>query len=139
MREWKEVHFQLTLTCRRIGLRINKKPSNHADIHKSIIAGSLNQLAYRSTERQYIGSRNKKFIILNSSVLARALPKWIVTGELIETTQTFAVMAAKIDPGWIEEMGEHLVKREVHSPHWSVRTQSAVSYTHLTLPTICSV
>ena len=30
-------------------------------------------------------------------------------GELIETTQTFATMAAKIDPGWIEEIGEHLV------------------------------
>ena len=133
MREWKEVYFQLTLTCRRIGLRINKKPSNYADIHKSIIAGSLNQLAYRSTERQYIGSRNKKFIILNSSVLARALPKWVVTGELIETTQTFAAMAAKIDPVWIEEIGEHLVKREVHSPHWSVRTQSVKAFERVRL------
>ena len=133
MREWRETYLQLTLNCRKIGLRVNKKSGSYSDIHKSIIAGSLNQIAYKSSEKQYVGSRNRKFFVLNSSVLSKASPKWIVTGELIETSQTFATMAAKIEPRWVEEMALHVVKRQVYNPHWSVRNQRVQAFERIRL------
>ena len=128
MREWREVHLQLTLTCRKLGLKINKDMGSYENIHKSIIAGSLNQIAYKISERHYVGSRNKKFVILKSSILSKTQPKWIVTGELIETSQTFAAIAAKISTRWVEEMALHLIKREVFDPHWSVKGQRVQAF-----------
>lgn len=128
MREWREVHRQLLISCQHLGFRINRDKANYSAIHKSIISGSLNQIASRIDGKNYLGNRNKKFSLFSSSVLASGNPKWIVSGELIETSQTFATMAAKIQPEWVEEMALHLVKREYFEPHWSKKRQQVMAY-----------
>ena len=128
MREWREVHKQLVLGCRNLGLKENKESGSYAGIHKSIIAGSLNQIATLADGRQYVGNRNKRFNISKSSFLAKSSHKWIVSGELIETSQTFCSMAAKIKPEWVAGMASHLVKREVFEPHWSKAKQIVQAY-----------
>jgi ATP-dependent helicase HrpA len=51
MREWREVHRQLRLACEGLGLRgLQQDDEDYAKIHKSLIAGSLNQLA-RTSEK----------------------------------------------------------------------------------------
>ncbi|NKB31686.1 MAG: ATP-dependent RNA helicase HrpA [Pseudomonadales bacterium] len=128
MREWREVHRQLLVTCQQLGYRLNREAGSYEAIHKSIIAGSLNQIASKFDARVYLGTRNRKFSIFSSSVVAKGKSKWIVTGELIETSQTFASMAAKIQPQWVESMALHLVKREYFDPHWSKKTQAVMAY-----------
>lgn len=128
MREWREVHHQLLLSCQKLGLRINREPGDYAAIHKSLISGSLNQIAKRLDGRNYRGNRNKTFSLFSTSVLASKGAKWIVSGEQIETSQTFATQAAKIQPEWIEEMALHLVKREYFEPHWSKKRQQVMAY-----------
>ncbi len=128
MREWREVHRQLLLACQQLGYRQNRKAGNYQAIHKSIVSGSLNQIACRFDGKVYQGNRNRKLSLLGSSVLSSSQPKWIVTGEQIETSQTFASMAARIEPAWVEEMAMHLVKREFFDPHWSVKRQEAMVY-----------
>lgn len=128
MREWREVHRQLRLNCQQLGYKFNKEPGTYEAIHKAIIAGGLNQIATKFDAKTYSGTRNKKFSVFSSSVVAKSNAKWIVTGELIETTQTFASMAAKIQPQWIESMALHLVKREYFEPHWSTKNQSVMAY-----------
>ena len=102
MREWREVHRQLLVTCQQLGYRLNKELGTYEAIHKSIIAGSLNQIANRFDARTFTGTRNRKLALFSSSVAAKSKAKWIVTGELIETSQTFASMAAKIQPKLIK-------------------------------------
>ena len=128
MREWREVHRQLLLSCQQLGLMINKSEGSFEQVHRSIISGSLNQIATRQEGKVYQGSRNRKFTLFPGSVLARQSAKWIVTGELIETSQVFASMAARIQPQWIEQMALHLVKREHYQPHWSSKRQEVMAY-----------
>lgn len=128
MREWREVHHQLLLSCQKLGLRMNREVGDYEAVHKSLISGSLNQIAKRLDGRNYRGNRNKTFSLFSSSVLANKGAKWIVSGEQIETSQTFATQAAKIQPEWIEEMALHLVKREYFEPHWSKKRQQVMAY-----------
>lgn len=128
MREWREVHHQLVLSCQNLGLRMNREPGSYEAIHKSLISGSLNQVAKRKDRRSFQGNRNKNFSLFSTSVLANKGAKWIVSGEQIETSQTFATQAAKIQPEWIEEMALHLVKREYFEPHWSKKRQQVMAY-----------
>ena len=128
MREWREVHRQLLLACQGLGFRVNDEEAEYACIHKSLIAGSLNQIARKTDERSFVGTRNKKFSLFGASVLARTNTKWIMTGEQIETSQVFATQAAKIQPEWVEEVAMHLVKRESFDPHWSRKRQEIMAY-----------
>ncbi len=133
MREWREVHRQLLLACQQLGLRVNREPAAYAAVHKSMISGSLNQVAVRSEGKLYQGSRNKRFSLFPGSALANKQTKWIVTGDQIETSQTFATAAAKIQPEWVEEKALHLVKREYFDPHWSQKQQQVMAYEKVTL------
>lgn len=128
MREWREIHHQLLLSCQHLGLKVNREAGDYAAIHKSLISGSLNQIAKRIDGRNFRGNRNKSFSLFATSVLANKGAKWIVTGEQIETSQTFATQAAKIQPEWVEEMALHLVKRDYFEPHWSKKRQQVMAY-----------
>ena len=128
MREWREIHKQLALGCRKLGFKINKNNGTYSAIHKSVIAGSLNQIATKAEGKQYIGSRNKRFVLSKSSVISKSNHKWIVSGELIETSQIFSSIAAKIKPEWIVVMAPHLVKKEIFGPHWSKKSQSVQAF-----------
>lgn len=128
MREWREIHRQLLLSCQSLGWKINKVAAEYQAVHESIISGSLNQIACKSEGNEYLGNRNRKFKLLSSSVLSKKQSDWIVTGDLIETHQVFASMAAKIQPEWVEHMALHLVKREYFEPHWSKKRQQVMAY-----------
>ena len=128
MREWREIHRQLLLSCQQMGWRLNQQPGDYRSVHESIISGSLNQIATKADNNQYLGNRNKRFKLLSSSVLGDRKLDWIVTGDLLETHQVFASMAAKIDPKWVEHQALHLVKREYFGPHWSKKRQQVMAY-----------
>lgn len=133
MREWRELHRQLLLACQQLGFKLNKDAGRYDSVHKAIISGSLNQIAVRFEGQMYSGSRNKRFKLLSNSVLSTKQSKWIVTGDQIETTQTFASLAAKIQPEWVEEKALHLVKREYFEPHWSKRQQRVIVFEKVSL------
>ena len=63
--------------------------------------------------------------VTNALRVARALPQTFSFAssnfELVETTQVFARMAAKIEPEWLLDAGGDLVKRSYSEPHWSER------------------
>ncbi|PCH59277.1 MAG: ATP-dependent RNA helicase HrpA, partial [SAR86 cluster bacterium] len=128
MREWRDTHRQLVLGCQKLNLKTNNKAASYEDVHLSILVGSLNQVASLSEPRLYQGSRNRKFNLLASSVIAKKNVKWIVSGDLIETTKIFASMAAKIDPQWIIKVASHLLKRNYFEPHFSVKRQEVMAY-----------
>lgn len=128
MREWRQVHRQLLLACQQLDMRVNKAEGSYEQIHRAIIAGSLNQIAVQQEPGVYLNNRNRKFKLFTTSVLANKKTNWIVTGELIETAQTFATLAAKIQPEWVEQEAMHLVKREQFQPHWSEKRQEVMAH-----------
>lgn len=133
MQEWRELHTQLSLACQQAGLERKQQAADYQSVHQCIIASSLNQIARHGDGRSFIGSRNRRFHLFPSSVLYGKRPKWIVTGQLIETENTFATLAARIEPQWVEETAMHIVKRECTGPHWSMDRQSVMAYEKLSL------
>ncbi len=80
-----------------------------------------------------MGARQTRFALHPSSSLARKPPAWVMAFELVETTQLFARMAAKIEPEWLLEAAPHLLKRSYSDPHWSEKSARASIKEHATL------
>jgi len=149
MREWRETHRQLTLSCQQLGFRSRPSETERATtlansgqdnsqrdyqaIHRAIVRGSLNQLGMKSEDNFYLGARGRKFVLLPGSSLYRKQPKWIVTAELIETHRVFASMAARIEPEWAAEAAAHLVKREHFEAHWEKKRGQVIAFEKVNL------
>ena len=67
---------------------------------------------------EYLGARAIKFQIFPGSGLKKTRPKWVLAGDLVETTKLFGRSVAAIEPLWIERLASHLVKRQYFEPHW---------------------
>src|SRR5690606_41265392 len=140
MREWRETHRQLHLSCQQLGLRHNRSdlplPQEDIDyeqVHRAIIRGSLNQLGTRTPEGQYLGSRNRKFALFPTSALHRKSPRWVVTAELIETSRLYATLAARIEPAWAVDAAPYLLKRDYFEAQWAKKRGPVVDSERISL------
>jgi ATP-dependent helicase HrpA len=50
--------------------------------------------------------------------LSKKPGRWIVAAELVETTRLFGRGIAAIEPQWLEQVGGHLLKKQLLDPHW---------------------
>lgn len=133
MREWRDIHRQVTLLCREMGYRQNQEPASYEGVHKALMSGLLSQVATFKEDRLYTAARGRTCRIHPSSALARKGPKWMVAAELVETTALFARTVAKIEPAWLESLSEHLVKRQYSDPHWEKKRGQVIASETLTL------
>ena len=102
-------------------------------LHQALLSGLLSNLGTLLENREYLGARNRKFMIHPGSGLAKKTPKWVMAFELIETTKLFARTVAKIDPQWIEPQAQHLVKSSYSEPHWEMKRAQVVAFEQVTL------
>ncbi|MBQ0794680.1 ATP-dependent RNA helicase HrpA [Zhongshania sp.] len=128
MREWREVHHQLTLMCRQLGLKQNKEAAGYESIHRALLPGFLGQIATKDENREFTGARNRKLHIFPGSGLFKKPPKWIVAAELAETSQLYARCVAKIDPEWVFGVNDSLLKRSYSEPHWQARSGRVMAF-----------
>ncbi|MGW8591203.1 ATP-dependent RNA helicase HrpA [Dietzia sp. NPDC055877] len=129
IREWQDLTAQLRSMCREQGWH---PPSEHAvedDLHKAILAGLLTNVGVRDEDtREFRGTRGIRFQVFPGSDLARKPPRWVMASELVETSRLWARDVARIDPAWIEQLGEHLVRSQYSEPHWSDAQGAAMTY-----------
>ncbi|MCH8500068.1 MAG: ATP-dependent RNA helicase HrpA [Marinobacter sp.] len=133
MREWRDVHHQLTILCREQALTLNDKPADYDALHKAILAGLLGQIATKLEQREYLATRNRKVMIFPGSKVAKTAPKWIVAAEIVETSRVFARMVARIEPEWAEALAGHVVKRHYFEPHWEQKRGQVMGYERVNL------
>jgi len=128
LREWSEVHQQLTAMVKDQKWVLNTKAAEYDQIHMSLMAGLLGNIGLKhETDPIYLGARSIKFSIHPGSNLFKKGGKWIMAAELVETTRLYARSVAKIQPDWIEKVGAHLVKRNHNNPHWEKGSGQAVA------------
>lgn len=144
MREWQDLHAQLHGALEELGkFKLNESNADYAAIHRSILTGLLGHVALRQERNQYQGVGNRQIAVFPGSALfdrnekqpkpaahfkgktppkpaVTHQPPWIVTGEIVETSQLFARTVAGIEPLWIVQLAPHLCKTTHHNPHWSV-------------------
>ncbi len=122
MREWHDTHHQLQeLACSRGG-KLNRKPADEDAIHRALLTGLLSNVGCLGDGYEYTGAGGIKFHIFPGSGLFGKPPKWIMSGELVETTRLYARTVAKIQPQWIEDLAPHLVSRTYSDPRWNEQT-----------------
>ena len=134
LREWRELHQQLHTQVAEMGMRENELPATYEQIHKALLCGLLGNIGMKSVDgNEYLGARAIKFFIAPNSVLAKKGTKWVMAGELIETHRLYARTVARIEPEWLEEVGEHLIKRHYYDPHWEKKPAQVVAFERSTL------
>ncbi len=132
-REWRDVHRQLKLLIQEFGWQENQQPADYALFHKAILTGFITNIGCKDDEREYSGTRGRRFVIQRGSALTHRKPKWVVAAEMVETQRLYARYVAAVEPEWIEEVGEHLIRRSYFEPHWEKKQAAAMAFEQSTL------
>ncbi len=134
MREWSDVHRQLSELARALGFRPNDRPATDEAIHRALLPGLLSRVGmWHPEQRVYLGARQTRFVLHPSSGLAKKPPPWIMAAELVETSQLFARNAARVDPAWLEDIAGPLCRRSHGDPHWEQRPAQVMASESVTL------
>ncbi|MGR9100134.1 MAG: ATP-dependent RNA helicase HrpA, partial [Gammaproteobacteria bacterium] len=129
MREWQDVHAQIMQVVKgELKLKPNMVKAGYAEIHKALLPGLLSNIGFRHEQYEYLGARNLKFFIFPGSGQHKARPKWIMAAEQVETSKVYARNVARIEPEWIEECAQHLIKRSYYEPHWEKKAARCAVY-----------
>ncbi|GAA1730622.1 ATP-dependent RNA helicase HrpA [Aeromicrobium alkaliterrae] len=128
IREWQDVHTQLRRTVKDLGMKAGEPGSDPDTVHRALLTGLLSHVGLRESDgREFAGARGARFMVFPGSGLAKKPPAWVMAAELVETTRLWARTAARVQPEWIEEAAEHLVKRQYAEPHWSTKRGAAMA------------
>lgn len=126
--EWKDVYRQLSQLVKRQKMVVSDQKADYEQIHKSLLAGFISHIGMHQSNKEYLGTRNKKFMIFPGSGLFNRTPKWLLAGEIVHTSQVFARMVAELDVMWINDVGRHLIKKSFYDPFWSKKHGTVMGY-----------
>jgi ATP-dependent helicase HrpA len=119
MREWFDIHAQIMQVVKGdLKMALNTDDAGYEKIHRALLPGLLSNIGFRHEQYEYLGARGLKFFIFPGSGLHKLKPKWIMAAEQVETSKVYARNVARIEPEWIEQCAEHLVKHNYYDPHW---------------------
>ncbi|PVE05524.1 ATP-dependent RNA helicase HrpA [Limnohabitans sp. Rim28] len=134
VREWRDTHTQLLTVVAEHQWRINTQPASYEQLHLSMLAGLLGNVGYKlEDEEAYLGARGIKFHKHPGAHLSKKPGRWIVVAELVETTRLFGRGIAAIEPQWLEQVGAHLLKKQLLDPHWEKKSAEVVALERATL------
>ena len=163
LREWRELHHQLLSACKQAGLNTKARENipvdntsvepgeavkkdeqateakicvNYEAIHQALLFGLFDNVAIKneeSREREYIVARNRKANIFPGSSQFKKTPRWMVSGNYLETTKVFAHTNAKIDPEWLRKSLPHLLKHHYYQPHYALKSGQVMAFDKVTL------
>ena len=135
LREWRDVHTQLTSMVKEQGWRVNDVEPTHEQLHCALLSGLLGNIGYKNDKvaligtavdknkagqrsQYYLGARGIQFYLWPGSSLSKKNAQWVMAAELVETTRLFGRGLAKIEPKWLERLGAHLLKKTYSEPRW---------------------
>ncbi len=142
VREWKDIHSQLHTVVAEHKWRLNTKPASYEQLHLSMLSGLLGNIGCKVESEgdgkpgaggEYLGARGIKFYAHPGAHLTKKPGRWIIASELVETTRLFGRGIANIEPQWLEQVGGHLLRRQLLDPHWEKKAAEVVALERATL------
>jgi ATP-dependent helicase HrpA len=137
VREWKDIYSQLHTVVAEHKWHLNTTPASYEQLHMSMLAGLLGNIGYKveaeGPQGEYLGARGIKFFAHPGAHLSKKPGRWIVASELVETTRLFGRGIANIEPQWLEQVGGHLLKKQLLDPHWEKKAAEVVALERATL------
>ncbi len=132
IREWQDIHYQIIRSLPKTA-KINEREASVDTIHQCLLSGLLSHIGTKDEDNFYLGTHNRKFMIFPGSALKKKQPKWVMAAEMVETSRLFARIVGKLQPEWIEQAAQHLIKRHYSEPHWQKRAAQVGADERLTL------
>ena len=134
VREWRDIHSQLHTVVAEHGWRLNTLPATYEQVHVALLSGLLGNIGFKSEDEEwYLGARGIRFWRHPGVHLSKKPGKWIVAGELVETTRLYARGIAAIEPQWLPGIAGHLLKTQLLKPHWEKKAAEVVALERATL------
>lgn len=135
LREWRDIHTQLSLSAKKLSLIPNSEPASYEAIHTALLTGLLDNIGNFSKEKtnDYFGARNRRFHIFPGSSQFKKKPQWLLAGELLETSKLYGHTIASIETDWVLSVAQHLVKRQHVEPHYDGRNGQVMAYEKVSL------
>ena len=137
VREWRDIHSQLHTVVAEHKWRLNTTPASYEQLHLSMLAGLLGNIGFKveaeGQSGEYLGARSIKFYAHPGAHLSKKPGRWIVAAELVETTRLFGRGLAAIEPQWLEQVGGHLLKKQLLDPHWEKKAAEVTALERATL------
>jgi len=134
VREWRDTHTQLHTTVAEHRWLLNTKPATYEQIHMSMMAGLLGNVGCKQDDEDvYLGARGIKFYRHPGAHLSKKPGRWTVVSELVETTRLFGRGIANIEPLWLEQVGAHLLRKQLLDPHWEKKSAEVIALERATL------
>ncbi|MBL8522703.1 MAG: ATP-dependent RNA helicase HrpA, partial [Betaproteobacteria bacterium] len=138
MREWRDVHSQLSELVTSQGMHLNQEPAKYDSLHRALLTGLIGNVGTKAIEGDhYLGTRGLKFQLPRRNQQHAAQKanrmKWVMAAELTETTRVYARTVASIEPEWIEQLAAHLVTRTWFEPHWERKSGQVVAFEQVSL------
>jgi ATP-dependent helicase HrpA len=137
VREWRDIHSQLHTVVAEHKWQLNTSPASYEQLHLAMLAGLLGNIGCKTegegVQGEYLGARGIKFFAHPGAHLAKKPGRWLVAAELVETTRLFGRGLANIEPQWLEQVGAHLLKKQLLDPHWEKKAGEVVALERATL------
>ena len=134
VREWRDTHTQLHTTVAEHRWQLNTKPASYEQIHMAMMAGLLGNVGCKQDDEDvYLGARGIKFYRHPGAHLSKKPGRWTVVSELVETTRLFGRGIASIEPAWLEQVGAHLLRKQLLDPHWEKKSGEVIALERATL------
>ncbi len=134
MREWRDLAGQLREMAAGLKIRENTTDATYEQVHRALLTGLVSNVGLKAQEGDhYNAPRGIPFAIWPGSGLKKNRPRWIMAGELQETTRIFARNVARVEPEWIEKAAAHLVTRTHAEPHWDKARGEVVAWESVAL------
>lgn len=136
LREWRDVHLQVSNMVKELGWRINDVVPTHEQLHCALLSGLMGNIGYKNDkittvadknklgqrQQYYLGARGIQFYLWPGTSLSKKNSQWLMAAELVDTSRLFARVVAKIEPSWLEKVGKHLLKKTYSEPRWRKRS-----------------
>ncbi|ACY32860.1 ATP-dependent RNA helicase HrpA [Comamonas thiooxydans] len=134
VREWRDIHSQLLTVVKEQKWLLNNEAAGYEAVHLSMLSGLLGNIGYKAEESEsYLGAHGIKFHPHPGAHLSKKPGRWIVAAEQVETSRLYGRGIASIEPQWLEEVGGHLLKKQLLDPHWSKKQADVVALERATL------
>ena len=134
VREWRDIHSQLLTVVREQKWQLNAQPAGYEAVHLSMLSGLLGNVGFKGEESDaYLGAHGIRFHPHPGAHLSKKPGRWIVAAEQVQTSRLYGRGIAAIEPQWLEEVGAHLLKKQLLDPHWSKKQADVVALERATL------
>ena len=134
LREWRDIHTQLHTVVAEHKWVLNTKPASYEQLHLSMLAGPAGQHRPEDRGGRLVPGRARHQVLpppgRQPEQEAGALDRG---AELVETTRLFGRGIAAIEPLWLEQVGAHLIKKQLLDPHWEKKAAQVTALERATL------